>query len=62
MDCTPKAKEVTFLNLNMLFMNYTQDNEIFFMFDQLLSLYENPKKGNDLVVDVLAKYTQILRL
>jgi hypothetical protein len=46
----------------MQFVNYTQDNEIFFLFDQSISLYENPAEGNDLVVDVLANYTQILRL
>ncbi len=46
----------------MLFVNYTQDDEIFFMFDQRLSLYKNPADGSNLVVDVLTNYTQILFL
>jgi hypothetical protein len=56
-DCKPESKDVKQFNLNMLFVNYTQDNEIFFMFDQRLSLYENPVNGSDLVVDVLSNYT-----
>ena len=41
----------------MLFVNYTQDDEIFFMFDQRLRLDKNPAYGNDLVVKVLSNYT-----
>ena len=60
-DCTPEEVVLKRFNLNMLVVNYTKADEIFFMFDQRLSLYENPAKGKDLVVDVLGNYTKILR-